>query len=134
MKSSIKLQGVCRSSLFTFLLFGSVGCFGDDIVDLNYVDDVTMDSESPTSCNPDDEPTWEDPVHDILWDQCRDCHDHNQYVNTYNTIQAWVTSGELKTYCEKGSGHHIDEEGQAACLRWLAIGAPEGDCDVVVEK
>jgi hypothetical protein len=76
-------------------------------------------------CNPTGEPTWEDPIDQIMQDRCVRCHD---YCGSYSAIQTVVNNGELASWMERG--HKISGTMQEDVLRWLEIGAPETDCDV----
>ena len=139
-------------SIVCSLLVGT-GCFDDDPLSVDFHENekkaansvipsntgdagVPGDSENVDTngvCNPNWEPTWDDPVKDIMRSQCSSSSCHPIEVASYDSIQEWVNNGKLKTYCELGAGHYL-EIGQEQCLRWLAIGAPESDCDVTSKK
>lgn len=121
--------------------FISLGCFGDDPLEIDFHENekkassVISDTDEndagiDSACNPDWEPTWDDPINDIMQSQCTSCHPETA---TYESIQGWVNDGQLKTYCEKGATHYL-LSGQEYCLRWLEIGTPKSDCDVAAKK
>lgn len=82
--------------------------------------------DGDVGCNPDNKPTWDSPVATIMKNRCALCH--GQTVRSYNNIQAWIQDGSLKSRAQKG--HNISGAQQETVLDWLAIGAPQSDCDV----
>ncbi len=80
----------------------------------------------PSACNPNHEPTWENPMNRMMQAQCTRCHEETK---TYDAITPWGQNGLLEEYCAMGSGHFLTS-GKDYCIRWLEIGAPEAACDV----
>ena len=128
---------VCLAALGLPLL-SAAGCFGDDPFDMRLIAPKESDTDTgsaeadggivaPNGCNPEREPTWENPIDEMMQAQCYRCH--KEETADYESIQVWVDNGFLETYCLMGAGHFLTS-GQEYCLRWLEIGAPKTDCDV----
>ncbi|MFC1611670.1 hypothetical protein ACFL6C_11980 [Myxococcota bacterium] len=75
--------------------------------------------------NPNDEPTWDNRIDDIMVRRCNDCHSQTQ---TYQGLQFWLTDGSLEQKTQQG--HHVSGNDRDVLLRWIEIDAPETDCDV----
>jgi hypothetical protein len=99
----------------------------DTDTDTDTDSDTDTDTDSDTdTCNPNNEPTWNDPVNQIMQDHCVQCHSQ---AGDYNSIQSWVSAGTLSSYCTPQ--HYLQEQvDQDACVRWCDINQPEADCDV----
>ena len=117
------------------------GCFDDEPLDIDFQsgtsngdltpvgsDDLSSTDSDPVTmsgCLPASEPTWENPVNTIMQSQCASCHPNE--TASYDAIQVWVNSGELKNYCEMGPAHYLTS-GKEACLRWVELGVPQTSC------
>lgn len=85
----------------------------------------SLQSAQSSSCNEDGEPTWDDPISDMMQSRCVRCH---EYCGSYSTIQDVVDNGELMEFTQ--ADHHISGNDKDVLMHWLEISAPEKDCDV----
>jgi len=99
---------------------------GDADADADTDADADSEGDADPLCNPEDEPTWDNPINQIMQQQCTSCHSQ---CSSYEGIINWVDDEDLLYYTNKNH-YWGSNENAGTTASWIRIGMPESDCDV----